>query len=74
MECRSIDVRVLSGSGLAFRLELARWFLKFAWACGLHINCGPQVMGNVANYAFEWTVTDQVPSSGVRRAAAQRGH
>lgn len=48
MEYKSVDVRALFGSGSAYRLELAPWFLKFAWACGLHIKCGKQAMCNVA--------------------------
>jgi hypothetical protein len=48
MEYKSVDVRVLFGSGSASRQELAPWFLKFAWACGLHIKCGKRAMCNVA--------------------------
>jgi hypothetical protein len=57
MEYKSVDVRVLFGSGSASRLELAPWFLKFAWACGLHIKCGKQAMCNVApNFALQRTL------------------
>ncbi len=48
MEYKSVDVRVLFGSGSASRLELVPWLLKFAWACGLHVKCGKQVMCNEA--------------------------